>query len=320
MASGTSGTYSSGASYMIVDCHTHIWQSPDQLGDGALVELARPTFIAGQRMRLLPQADTANHLLACEPVDRSFVLGFRSRYLAAAIPNEYIADYCREHADRMIGFAGIDPTEDDALEQVEHATKELHLRGLTICPAAQDFHPSDTRAMKIYEKAVALHLPVIFYAGTHLSAKTKMEYARPFLLDEVARSFPNLRMVVGHIGYPWVDETLVLLGKHQNVFSDLSGLLRRPWVAYDALVRAYQLQAIDKLLFGSDFPFTTASECIETIYTINQTAMGTNMPTIPREMLRSIVERDALSLLGIPMQTGRMLAMMPKQRRVQKAG
>jgi hypothetical protein len=51
------------------------------------------------------------------------------------------------------------------------------------------------------------------------------------------------------------------------------------------LVRAHQFQVIDKLLFGSDFPFTTAGECIETIYTINQMAMGTNMPTVPRESL-----------------------------------
>jgi predicted TIM-barrel fold metal-dependent hydrolase len=305
---------------MIVDCHTHIWQSPEQLGDGALAELSRPTLIAGQRMRLLPQADTANHLLASEPVDRSFVLGFTSRYLGARIPNEYIADYCREHADRMIGFAGIDPTEPDAIEQVMRVTQELGLKGLTMCPAAQDFHPSDTRASAIYERAAALRLPVIFYAGTHHSPKTKMEYARPHLLDEVARSFPNLKIVVSHMGYPWVDETLVLLGKHQNVYADLSGLLRRPWVAYDALVRAYQFQVIDKLLFGSDFPFTTAGECIETIYSINQTTMGTNLPTIPREYLRGIVERDVLGLLGIQMPTARMLAMLPKTRRVQRAG
>src|ERR1041384_123453 len=202
------------ACFMIVDCHTHIWQSPEQLGDGALAELSRPTVVAGQKMRLLPQADTANHLLASDPADKTFVLGFHSNYLGAQIPNDYIADYCREHADRMIGFAGIDPTDTDALDQVTHVTQDLHLRGLCICPAAQDFHPSDTRAMAVYERAAALHLPVIFYPGTHLSPKTKMEYARPFLLDEVARAFPNLKMVVSHLGYPWVDEALVLLGKH----------------------------------------------------------------------------------------------------------
>jgi predicted TIM-barrel fold metal-dependent hydrolase len=174
--------------------------------------------------------------------------------------------------------------------------------------------------MAVFEKAAALHLPVIFYPGTHLSPKTKMEYARPHLLDEVARAFPNLKIVISHMGYPWVDEALVLLGKHPNVFADVAALLRRPWIAYDALVRAHQMQVIDRLLFGSDFPFTTAGECIETLYTINQMAMGTNMPTVPREALRGIVERDALSLLGIPAISPRLLASLPKSRRVQKAG
>jgi predicted TIM-barrel fold metal-dependent hydrolase len=305
---------------MIVDCHTHIWQSPEQLGDGALAELSRPMSVSGQKMRLLPQADTANHLLASEVADRSFVIGFKSQYLNAEIPNTYIADYCREHPDKMIGFAGIDPTLPDAVDEVKHVSKELKLSGLTICPAAQDFHPSDTRAMEVYEAAAVLGLPIIFYPGTHLSPRTKMEYARPYLLDDVARTFPKLKIVVAHFGYPWVDEAITLLGKHANVYSDVSSLLRRPWVAYDALVRAYQFGVLEKLLFGSDFPFTTAAESIETLYTINHVAMGTNMPSVPREGLRGIVERDALALLGIARPKARVAVAMPRDRRIQQAG
>jgi len=304
---------------MIVDAHTHIWQSPEQLGDGALAELSRPASVAGQRMRLLPQADTANHLIAAEPVDRSIILGFRSRYLGAAISNEYIASYCREHADRMIGFAGIDPTEPTALEMLREGVEQLGLKGVTICPAAQDFHPCDTRAMAVYELAAALRIPVVFYPGTHLSAKTKMEYARPVLLDEVARSFPHLKLVISHFGYPWVDEAITLLGKHHNIYADVAALLRRGWVLYDALVRAHQFGVIDRLLFGSDFPFLNASEGIEIIYSVNHYTMGTNLPGIPREALRGIVERDTLQVLGIKVAPSRMVQ-LPRQRRVPKVG
>ena len=94
-----------------------------------------------------------------------------------------------------------------------------------------------------------------------------------------------------------------LLGKHPNVFADVSGLLSRPWQAYNALVAAYQYQVIDKLLFGSDFPYTTVADCIEALYSINQFAQGTNLPVVPRESLRGIVERDTLSLLGFPENT-----------------
>ena len=56
---------------------------------------------------------------------------------------------------------------------------------------------------------------------------------------------------------------------------------------------------IDKLLFGSDFPHTTVTECIEALYSVNQLAQGTNLPIVPRKALRGIVERETLSLLGL---------------------
>ena len=119
------------------------------------------------------------------------------------------------------------------------------------------------------------------------------------MLDEVARTFPKLRMLIAQLGQPWVDETICLLGKHPFVYADVSGMLSRPWQAYNALVNCYQASVTDKLLFGSDFPYTNAEECIESLYSINQFAQGTNMPVVPREALRGIVERDAVALLGL---------------------
>src|SRR5205085_6479434 len=97
----------------------------------------------------------------------------------------------------------------------------------------------------------------------------------------------------------WVDECVVLLGKHPNVFADISGLLHRPWQAFNTLLTAYQYGVMDKLLFGSDFPYTSAATCIEALYSINQLTLGTNLPSVPRQHLRGIVERDALAILGI---------------------
>lgn len=301
---------------MIVDTHTSIWQSPEQLGAEAPARLAQLTRFGAEYVRLLPKADTAAHLLAAEPVDCCFILGFRSRLLGAEIPNRFIADYCAEHADRMIGFAGVDPTDDGVAAHLELIAREPHLKGLVICPAAQNFHPCDTRAMRVYEQAVRHKWPIIFFSGPYAAADARLEYARPWLWDEVARAFPGLKIVLGHLGYPWVDETLLLIQKHAHCFAGLAGLLRRPWIAYDALVRAYQMDVLDKLLFGSDFPFAVAADAIETLYRVNQFARGTNLPAIPREQLRQVVERDALALLNIPAPPGRILAALPKTRRV----
>lgn len=293
---------------MIVDCHTHIWQSPDQLGSVDLGDQSRITprnrpprvNPAGRTIwRSIPAADPDHHWAQSTQVDKSFVLGFKSKYLNAEIPNRFVADYCKRSPEKLIGFAGIDPSERSAVEEVRIAKEELRLRGITMSPANQDFHPTDSRAMRVYAEAERLAMPILFHPAGQFTEASKLEYARPHLLDEVARSFPKLRIVIAQMGQPWVDETIVMLGKHANVFADISGLLSRPWQAYNTLVNANQYGVIDRLLFGSDFPYTNANECIEALYSLNQIAQGTNLPVVPRELLRGIVERDALALLGL---------------------
>ncbi len=291
---------------MIVDCHTHVWQSPDQLGQLVLGDMFRHNKNRPQRatlaapiLRSIPSADVEHHWAQSGTVDKSIVLGFKSRYLNAEIPNQYVADYVNRFPQKLIGFAGIDPTESGAANEVRTCKNELRLRGITVSPPNQDFHPTDTRAMAVYAAAEELAMPVLFHPGGHFTEQSKMEFGRPVLLDEVARSFPRVRVVIAQMGQPWIDETIALLGKHQNVYADVSGLLRRPWQAYNAMVSAYQSGVIDKLLFGSDFPYTDAAECIEALYSLNQLAHGTNLPVVPREALRGIVERDTITLLGL---------------------
>ncbi len=248
----------------------------------------------------MPNASLEEHLLACEPVDRSFVLGFKSRHLGAAIPNEFVAAYVRQHPDKLIGVAGIDPTNlPEALADIRCAQGELGMKAITVSPAAQDFHPADSRAMQVFAEAARLRMPVLIHQGIHLAVASKMEFARPALMDEVARELPDLKIVMAHLGYPWIEECIVLLGKHPNVYADISSLLLRPWHAYNALVAACQCGVTNKLLFGSGFPHTTATTAIESLYRLNQLVTGTNMPTVPRSFLAGIVEREALAVLGI---------------------
>ena len=245
----------------------------------------------------------ARHLAAAEPVDATIVLGFKSRYLEAEIPNDQVAAYVGQHPDRLIGFAGIDPSDPtEAVAALERARTELSMLGAAVAPAAQDFHPANSQAMVVYAEAARHGMPILFHSGVHISAATKLEYAQPILLDEVARELPALKIIIAHLGYPWVSETIVLLAKHENVYSEISWLLHQPWQAYQALLSAYQYGVTDKLLFGSGFPYSAASHCIEELYGISHLIHGTNLPSIPREQLRGIVQRDTLALLGINAQ------------------
>lgn len=286
---------------MIVDCYTHFWDSPSQLGPasargGRLFTGHRPDGGAAP----LNNAGPDRHVQAGKPVDLTIVVGFVSAHLEAKIPNERVAEHVNRHPERLIGFAGVDPSRpQEALDELSRAQNDLGLSGIAVAPAAQNFHPSDSRAMRVYAKAVEFGMPVLFHPGIWVGPEIRLDYARPFLLDEVAREFPEMRMLLAHMGLPWMDETIFLLAKHEHVYAEISGLLRHPWQAYQSLLSAHEQGVMDKLLFGSGFPFSTASECIDTLFSINQLCQGTNLPMVPRDQLRAILHRDALAALRL---------------------
>jgi predicted TIM-barrel fold metal-dependent hydrolase len=127
-----------------------------------------------------------------------------------------------------------------------------------------------------------------------------LEFAQPMLLDAVARDFPELRILLTHLGHPFTEQALVLIGKHANIFTEVSGLSLRPRQLHQALLMAHEMGVTDKILFGSDFPRQTPRSAVEAMYSLTPLAQGAGVATVPREALRGIVERDAFAALGLP--------------------
>ena len=284
---------------MILDCHTHVWASVDQLGP----ELAQRIRTRQAEHWGQYDATPAAHERMMDCVDGAIVLGFRSERLGASIPNELIADYTARDPRRRIGVAGIDPLAADATDQLEKAI-DLGLSGVAVAPASQGFHPAHSSAMHVYERCMELSMPLFVMGTDPISPSAELEFARPALWDEVAREFPNLPIVITQLGSPWIDETLTLLAKHEHVWSDISGVAGRPWQLYTALLNASGYRVLHKLLFGSGFPFETPAKVIEAIYSVNAFSHGSQLPTIPRSQLRAMVERDVISCLGLEVTIG----------------
>jgi hypothetical protein len=258
---------------MIVDCHTHV-RSFDELG-------------------------ASEHLAAAETVDACVVLACSDGPSDAA--NRRLAEYVEQHNDRMVGFAVADPTRERIDERSLRArTEKLGLRGVVLYCSLCGFHPTHSRAMPFYELVRDQGLPVFFHNGSHaLSAGAVLEYAQPYLLDEVARLCPELRMVIGNMGVPFVEQTLSMVSKHDHVYADLTIRPSKVWQTYNIVVAAYERNVMDKLLFGSGYPLGNAGECIETLLGFNTLLGDTKLPAVPRGHLRNVIERDSLELLGV---------------------
>jgi predicted TIM-barrel fold metal-dependent hydrolase len=263
---------------MIVDCHTHV--------------------------RSLSEVDTSEHLAAVETVDACIVLANPDDSHDAV--NRDLSEYMDRNRAKMVGFAVVDPTQDRIDEKsLRSQVEKLNLRGFALYCSLCGFHPSHSRAMRFYAAVQEMGLPVFFHNSSHtLRAGAVLEYAQPYLLDEVARAFPNLKMVIGNMGVPFVEQTLSMISKHEHVFADLTIRPGKVWQTYNIVVAAYERDAMDKLLFGSGFPLGTAGECIETLLGFNMLLADTQLPTVPRGSIRNVIERDSLELLGIVRVTG----------------
>ena len=126
-----------------------------------------------------------------------------------------------------------------------------------------------------------------------------LEIANPIQLQPLAIEFPRLVMVIAHLGHPWINETLVLIRKHRNLYADISALYYRPWQFYNALVAAMEYGVLHRLLLGSDYPFTTPQQTLDALRVVNRMAENTNLPRIPETAIEQMIHRDTLSLLGI---------------------
>ncbi|MDP7009642.1 MAG: amidohydrolase family protein [Phycisphaerales bacterium] len=280
---------------MIIDCHTRLWSDPRQLGHEAAATLSKgtpPTWA-------LESGDAATHGREMSCVDISLVHGLRAELVGANIPTELIAEFVCRDPQRRIGIAGIDPLAQSAEYDLQTAL-QLGLSGIAISPPLAGVHPTHSAAMKLYESCIEHSLPIIVTMPEPIPASAILDFARPVHWDEVARTFPELRIMFTQMGYPWIDELLVLSGKHPHVFAEVSGVATRPWQLYNALSTAASLGVMDRLLFGSGFPNSTPQKAIESLYSVNGSVKGTPLPAVPRSLVKQIVERDALQCLGIP--------------------
>jgi uncharacterized protein len=101
------------------------------------------------------------------------------------------------------------------------------------------------------------------------------------------------------MGHPWIEDTIVMIRKQPNMYADISALHYRPWQFYNALISAKEYGVLDKLLFGSDFPFTTPEASIAGLRNFNSIVEGTKLPRLTDEEIENIIHSPALERLGL---------------------
>lgn len=238
-----------------IDMHRHIWRREHFTSGGlSVASYGDHDTDLGQFMRDLDEAGIDKAVVI--PLDQT-----RFAWGKYKVPDIFIRDFVVKHPDRLIGFSASCPLDErsklnlSGLQEFETSVKDFGLKGLKLFPVYSWYYPNDTSVYPFYEKAQELGVPVMLHqAGTN-APFARMKYGRPIFLEDVAIDFPKLNICACHMGYPWTEELFALMRKCSNVWTDLAAIFIRPTVLAWNLVLAKEYNIIDRVMFGTDYPF-----------------------------------------------------------------
>lgn len=278
---------------MIVDVHTHLM---DQDHDLSPEFLASAGHARDGRVGLTVRWEDYSGSSPSDSI--AIVFGGKARLSGLWVDDRRVADYVREHAPRTIGFLSLDPTQPGWQDELRYGHEELGLRGVKLMPMYAGFDPSSPEVEPLWTYAVAHHLPVLMHTGTTFVPQAVLKYTRPVLADDIARSHPDLVLILAHLGHPYEGECLAVIRKHRNVYADISALHYRPYQFWNALMLAKEYGVTHKLLFGSDFPFTTVNASVDGLRELARITMP-SFGGLDEDQIEQLIHRDSLSLLGL---------------------
>jgi len=229
---------------MVIDCHTHL--DDDGTAD-----------------KLLRSMDEAE-------IDASIII---AETLPGDISNVAQVLDAVSRSERLWAIVNCVFSKTVELKYVEELTQLLHQErvvGLKFYLGYEEFSANDERLHQLYEYCEKHDVPIMFHTGVlEAGSSGLLEYSHPLQVDRVATRFPNLTIVMAHMGNPWLIDCAAVLAKNENVYADMSAFFaeNRSITAHDVEVFKQRMEQVrvflysyGKFLFGTDYPLYSQKE------------------------------------------------------------
>lgn len=176
------------------------------------------------------------------------------------ISNDEVLEVVSRHPDKFAGLASADirnPVE--AVKTLRTYVVEHGFKGLRIVQWLWELPCTHALYYPLLAECVALDVPVCLQVG-HTGPLLTSETGRPLHIERIALDFPDLRIVAGHIGYPWTTEMIAVATKFENVYIDTSAYVPKRYPA--ELVSYMKAHGRTKVMFGTNYPMITPERCV----------------------------------------------------------
>ncbi len=265
---------------MIIDCHTHVNNYHNENVE-SLQRCVDDLLLAMRRNRVdIALVLTSYKVTAGRPSTRDVVK------ITADLPNVFVVAGLSYNAFSV-----------DQLPELREYIQRGWVRGLKLYPGYEPFYPNDPKCEPIYRLAAETNVPVMLHSGDTFTPKGKLKYSHPLHVDEAAVDFPDVNFVICHLGSPWFRDSMEVVYKNKNVYTDLSGLVLGDFSdRFESYMRK-QLQEMllygvepDKVLFGTDWPISSMESYIEFIDELS----------IPEKDRKKILYQNSAQLFHFP--------------------
>jgi predicted TIM-barrel fold metal-dependent hydrolase len=187
---------------------------------------------------------TAHELLArmnSVGVEKAVILPF----VEGTIDNNVVAHEAATDPDRLIPFCSVNPWDGKAaIAEIRRCVEDLGFKGLKLHPTLHGYRLGDHSLMDpIFSAARDLRIIILSHGASDL-------YNNPAEFNEMASSFPEVPLVMAHMGYFWeTDLATKMSGRNSNLYLETS---RAPIFE---IMEAIKEIGPEKVIWGTDSPF-----------------------------------------------------------------
>ncbi len=169
--------------------------------------------------------------------------------------NEFTAGLVRRFP-HTVGLAAIHPQDDNPREILRHAFEECGLRGVKLHCHVQATAPDNEAMFPIYEAISEYDGVMNIHAGREPAIDAYGLDVRAITgtgrVENVLRRFPQLKMVIPHLGMDESERFYGLMDEYPNLYMDTAMALGH---FFDLTVsRDRLMQHADRILYGTDYP------------------------------------------------------------------
>lgn len=199
--------------------------------------------------------------------------------------NEWLGKIQAEH-ENIFCFGSVHPSDPGCREEFDRMIQGYKLKGMKLVPCMQHFFLNDKRLFPVYEQAEALRIPVLVHTGGDPIPGMEI-FGHPRDVHEIAETFPNLTIILAHMGIPFFEETRAILKKHRNVYTDIAFT-----ASFDDVYSFAGRHGIDATLLTRDFWRSTVSALVKE-FGYERVLYGSDFPFInPKTALREFLDLD----------------------------